>query len=83
MILTTNCANANMFNKFRKGFYFEKYSTAEELKTALLELHPIGSDVGELVRTLEGAGEVCNIYYNERQFGNLCKTIFSGNFVVR
>lgn len=53
-----NNANANMFNKFRDGFYFEKYDTAEEAKAALLELHPIGSDVGELVGTLEGAGAI-------------------------
>jgi len=34
-----------MFNKFKKGFYFEKYKTAEEAESALLELHPIGSDI--------------------------------------
>ena len=56
VIISTSNANANMFNKFKKGFYFEKYSTAEEAKAALLELHPIGSDVGELVKTLERAG---------------------------
>lgn len=48
-----NNAEANMFNKFKKGFYFEKYKTAEEAQKVLLELHPIGSDVGELVRTLD------------------------------
>jgi hypothetical protein len=56
VIISTSNANANIFNKFKKGFYFEKYSTAEEAKAALLELHPIGSDVGELVKTLERAG---------------------------
>ena len=56
VIISTSNANANMFNKFKKGFYFEKYSTADEAKAALLELHPIGSDVGELVKTLERAG---------------------------
>ena len=45
-----------MFNKFKNGFYFEKYKTAEEAKAALLELHPIGSDVEGVVRTLEAAG---------------------------
>ena len=54
-----NNANANMFNKFKKGFFFEKYSSANEAQKALLELHPIGSDAGELVKTLERAG--CNI----------------------
>lgn len=54
-MISNNNAEANMFNKFKKGFYFEKYSTAEEAKAALLELHPIGSDVDALVRTLEGA----------------------------
>ena len=52
-------ANANMFNRFKKGFYFEKYSNAQEAKAELLKLHPIGSDVGELVKRLEGAG--CDI----------------------
>jgi hypothetical protein len=56
LAISTNQAQANMFNKFRKGFYFEKYKTAEEATNALLELHPIGSDVGGLVKTLEGAG---------------------------
>jgi len=57
LIMNTNSnnANANMFNKFKKGFYFEKYKTAEEAKSDLLELHPIGSDVEGLIRTLEGA----------------------------
>ena len=48
-----NNANANMLNKFKKGFYFEKYENAEEAQKALLELHPIGSDVEELVKTLD------------------------------
>ena len=56
VIISTSNANANIFNKFKKGFYFEKYSTAEEAKAALLELHPIGSDVGDLIKTLERAG---------------------------
>lgn len=45
-----------MLNKFKTGFYFEKYNTAEEAKAALLKLHPIGSDVDDLVKTLERAG---------------------------
>ena len=52
-ISTTNEAQANMFNKFKKGFYFEKYKTAEEARAALLEMHPVGSDVEELLKTLE------------------------------
>ena len=60
-LLTSIDSNAAMFNKFKKGFYFEKYKTAEEAQNALLELHPIGSDVGELVKTLERAGGKCGI----------------------
>lgn len=56
LLTSTNQAQANMFNKFKKGFYFEKYKTAEEATNALLELHPIGSDVEGLIKTLEGAG---------------------------
>ena len=48
--------NINLLYKIQPGFHFEKYKTAKEAKEALLELHPIGSDVGELVKTLEGAG---------------------------
>ena len=70
LTINPNNANANMLNKFKDGFYFEKYSTAEEAKEALLELHPIGSDVGELVKTLEGAGGKCGtidkIKYNTK-----------------
>ena len=57
-----NNANANMLNKFKKGFYFEKYENAEEAQKALLELHPIGSDVEDLVSTLDAAGGRCGIY---------------------
>ncbi|MES2677734.1 MAG: hypothetical protein V4612_05420 [Pseudomonadota bacterium] len=65
---TTNQANANMFNRFKKGFYFEKYGDSEDarvsgdgggVRKALLKLHPIGSDVRELVKTLEKAGAKC------------------------
>lgn len=69
-----NNAEAKMFNKFKKGFYFEKYETEEEAKSALLELHPIGSDVEGLIRTLNVGGaeiskEDLNSYYNYKQFG--------------
>lgn len=67
IITNNNKAEANMFNKFKKGFYFEKYKTAEEAKTALLKLHPIGSDVADLVKTLERAGGKCGIYREEMQ----------------
>ena len=56
LAISTNQAQANMFNRFREGFYFEKYKTAEEAKAALLEMHPIGSSVESLIKTLEGAG---------------------------
>jgi hypothetical protein len=72
-IISTSNANANMFNRFKKGFYFEKYSTAEEAKAALLELHPIGSDVGDLIKTLERAGanvseEDLKEYHNYKEY---------------
>ena len=43
-------------NHFKGGFYFEKYSSAEEAKGVLLKMHPIGSDVNALVETLKKAG---------------------------
>ncbi len=54
-LVTNKNSEAKMFNKFKKGFYFEKYKTAEEAKAVLLELHPIGSDVDGLLKRLEGA----------------------------
>ena len=56
---TSNQANANMFKK--KGFYFEKYSNSEEAREALLKLHPVGSGVWELMKTLEGFGFKCEM----------------------
>lgn len=55
-LTSVNQAQANIFNRFREGFYFEKYKTAEEAKVELLKLHPIGSDVQPLIETLERAG---------------------------
>ena len=49
-------ANQNFINRFKEGFYFEKYSDAKEARAALLKLHPIGSDKAALRRTLENAG---------------------------
>ena len=72
-IALISTSHANMFNRLKKGFYFEKYSTAEEAKAELLRLHPIGSDVGELVKTLEGAGGECVITdgtINKKPIGN-------------
>lgn len=54
MFMATN-SHAKFINKFKDGFYFEKYKTAEEAKTELLKRHPIGSDVEPLLETLRGA----------------------------
>ena len=70
LAISTNQAQANMFNRFREGFYFEKYSpkffkpakagdkkiSISEARVALLGLHPIGSDSSELFKTLDKAG---------------------------
>lgn len=56
IFINTPTVNAKMLNKFKKGFYFEKYSTAEEAKNELLKLHPIGSDFEDVIKTLERAG---------------------------
>jgi hypothetical protein len=60
LFINSNNAEAGMLNRFKKGFYFEKYKTAEEAKENLLKLHPIGSDVKELVKTLERSGGKCS-----------------------
>ena len=51
-----NESEAKMLNKFKEGFYFEKYKTEEEVKEVLLKLHPVGSNLKKLVDTLERAG---------------------------
>ena len=48
-------ANQNFSNRFKEGFYFEKYSNAKEARAALLKLHSIGSDIAALRRSLEDA----------------------------
>jgi hypothetical protein len=59
LIAISTSANASMFNRFKKGFYFEKYKTADEAKEELLRFHPIGSDVEGLMVTLKKAGMKC------------------------
>ena len=49
-------ANQNFSNRFKEGFYFEKYSNAKQARAALLKLHPIGSDKAAFHRTLVNAG---------------------------
>lgn len=56
MMLITPNAQAKFINKLKDGFYFEKYKTEDEARTALLQLHPIGSDVDGLIKTLKEAG---------------------------
>ena len=65
-----------MFNKFRKGFYFEKYGIAQEAQEALLEAYPIGSSVKKLVKILEKAGSKCGTiinpeFQNKSEYKNL------------
>lgn len=60
----------NWTNKFRDGFYFEKYKTADKAKEALLGLHPIGSNAKSLINTIEKAGAfhkpITNLKYKDR-----------------
>jgi len=49
------------FNHVKSGFRFEKHKTADSAKEALLEAHPIGSKVNELVEALKKAGAKCSI----------------------
>ena len=65
---TVTTSNANMLNKFKKGFYFEKYKTPEEAKSVLLELHPIGSDVNPLIKTLERARARLSFFKKRKDF---------------
>ena len=56
-----------------KEFRFENYDNADEAKAELLRLHPIGSPVADLVKTLEGAGatiaaEDLSIYRNFKEY---------------
>ena len=58
LLLSATSCNAKFMNKFKDGFYFEKYKTAKKAKEELLKIHPIGSGVDDLINTLEGAGAV-------------------------
>jgi hypothetical protein len=63
--------NGGAINKFKPGFYFEKYKTIEEVKKELLKLYPIGSDVEDLVKTLELSGaEQYQPYITEKYRSN-------------
>ena len=44
--------------KIYKKFKFEHYNTANKAKEALLQIHPIVSDVSDLVKVLEVAGAI-------------------------
>jgi hypothetical protein len=155
-LLTTTNSNANMFNKFKKGFYFEKYSEADRARaeyykminydkklsdarnaickkygyteyrydlrnkemikeldnvsvltkedeeniiklrkekkyqddamTALLKLHPIGSDLSSLIETLKEAGAKDNTPNSKEENGGWDsvkineKEVIIGNF---
>ena len=59
-------ANQNFSNRFKEGFYFEKYSNAKQVRAALLKLHPIGSDIEALRRSLEKAGAKQDLNYTSR-----------------
>lgn len=45
-----------MIRKSKGEFRFEDYDSPEEARAVLLEMHPVGSSVDDLVKTLEGAG---------------------------
>jgi hypothetical protein len=64
IINTVIHANQNFMNRFKEGFYYEQYSNGKDAQAALLELHPIGSDVKELRKTLENAGAQNTIYFS-------------------
>jgi hypothetical protein len=64
VINTVIHANQNFMNRFKEGFYYEKYSSEKDAQAALLELHPIGSDVKALRATLENAGAQNKIYFS-------------------
>ena len=82
LFITIKNSDANMFNKFKDGFYFEKYSSADEAKAALLELHPIGSDVEGLIKFLERLEIKCDTKFNKNEYGIFlnCRYKESGPF---
>lgn len=73
ILLLASNANAGIFNRFKKGFYFEKYKTSNDVKEALLKLHPPGSNVEELIKTIKKAGGQCAM--GNRQTNELIQKI--------
>lgn len=51
MGITMEAGAMSMFGK-SEGFRFEDYKKADNAKEALLKMHPIGSNVDGLVKTL-------------------------------
>ena len=64
-----------LVSKLSPGFRFEKYKTAEDAKRALLQLHPVGSDVDDLIETLKKIGVDCKV--DHTQYG----TFTTGEYV--
>lgn len=62
IILNRGYIMAHLTSEFR----FEKYKTAEEAEKALLQLHPVGSDVQNIARTLQQAGMIVEKDYHYR-----------------
>ena len=58
LVMMIGAEAMSLFGK-KEGFRFEDYKNAEEAQAALLELHPVGSDVFALKQTIEGAGASC------------------------
>jgi len=44
------------------GFRFEKYETKEQAEAVLLQMHPVGSSVDDLLKTLKDAGATVTTY---------------------
>lgn len=49
-----------MFKK-EGEFRFEDYKKADDAKEALLTMHPVGSSVDDVVKTLKGVGAKCRL----------------------
>ena len=60
-ITITGAQAMSLFGK-KEGFRFEDYKTAEEAQAALLELHPVGEDYTNIVKSLENAGASCQLF---------------------
>jgi len=84
-------AHANMFNKFKKGFYFENQSKSSII-SYLEQNYPVGSSVKELIVEMKKAGAQVEYFSSKDSYSfcleevhssTLCEDSKYANYIIR